>query len=139
MSELKKLVLLLFENIFLTQTLLVNTQILDIKMVFFMFTSGGSKISKLREDFHISCWDCLILNLNEQKPSSKTQNMKSWKANSALKSWNKTSQLVTYLYLTIATLILANDYVIFKVSWSDQFWKWSGKLKWQSEWILCAL
>ena len=32
---------------------------------------------------------------------------------------------------TIATLILARDHVIFKVSWSDQFWKWVLKLKWQ--------
>ena len=28
-----------------------------------------------------------------------------------------------------ATLILASDHVIFKVSWSDQFWKQTVKLK----------
>jgi hypothetical protein len=36
-------------------------------------------------------------------------NMKSGKANSFLKSWNKTSQLGTQLYLTIAALILATN------------------------------
>ena len=51
-----------------------------------------------------------------------------------LKAWNKTSKLGT-ITTTITTLILAySDHLIFKVSWSDQFWKRPVKLKWQ---MLC--
>ena len=35
----------------------------------------------------------------------------------------------SFIYVTIVTLILANDHLlIFKVSWSDQFWKWKCQI-----------
>ena len=55
---------------------------------------------------------------------------------SVLKLWNKNSQLRTSIILTIATLILSSDHLLFKVNKSDQFWKRTVKLLWQ---LLCKV
>ena len=70
----------------------------------------------------------------------------SWRRVQKLRRWNKekwkdwlhwkletklASLEYSFIYLTIAALILASNHVIFIVSWSAQFWKQTVKVKWQ--------
>ena len=72
---------------------------------------GESKMKKLRGSKHEKGKGCWL-----------TQ---SWKVE-ILKT--KLTTLKPWFFLTIATLILASDPIIFKVSWSDQLWNEVGSV-----------
>ena len=103
-----------------------------------MLASDFWEISRLEESF--SCWDQLSLD-DRAKGESKIWEDQCLKSGNAklgpdhvqMMSWNletKVTFLEHFTYLTIATLILSSDYVIFIDSWSNQFWKQIAKIKW---------
>ena len=77
----------------------------------------------------------LFLCLDELKVSRKAEKIIIWKVERMTHSWNlEKNSLMEHTFTYNCHILFANNYVIFKVSWSDQFWKWTVKLKWQ---VLC--